>query len=133
MNKKFKDVTFENMSDKLVEVVPALKEAYLKELAWWKGQDPGAHNIFSNTVLLPHIDSLLDSSGHDGELHIIFDFLEFLANHSDVRVQEVISVSVMECICSYPDKLRKVQRFLGPECRKFCKAILGDKYKEDIG
>jgi len=51
-------LTYDNLSEKLVEAVPEIKEQYAQELRWWGDETPGQHVIYGD-LLNPYIVSLL--------------------------------------------------------------------------
>jgi hypothetical protein len=119
------EITFENMSDKLVEALPELKLAYEKELEWWRGEEAGAHNIYSE-ILNPFLISLLQSeSRSQAEEQILkraFAFLEGLANHSEPHVQEVVGATVIERLYG-AGLLEKARRYMGPATLQMSREI----------
>jgi len=119
------EITFENMSDKLVEAVPELSAAYEKELAWWRGEEAGAHNIYSE-ILNPFLLSLLksESKSEDTEemLKTIFAFLEVLAEHSDAHVQEVVGATVIEFLYG-AGLLERARNYMGPATLQMSREI----------
>lgn len=118
------EITFENVSEKLVEAIPELKPAYEKELEWWHGEEAGAHNIYAE-VLNQYLISLLQSEANpetEESLRRIFKFLEELSNHQDVRVQEVVAVTVIERLYG-ADLLEKARRYIGPATLQMSREI----------
>ena len=105
-------ITFENMAEKLIEVVPELRCQYESELEWWGDEQPGAHIIFGD-VLNPYLICLLESGNQEAILARIFTFLEQLANHEDTRVQEVVAVTVCERLGDDPKCLENARRYMG--------------------
>lgn len=118
------EITFENMSEKLVEAIPELKPAYEKELEWWHGEEAGAHNIYSE-VLNQYLISLLQSEVNpetEESLRRIFKFLEELSNHQDVRVQEVVGVTVIERLHG-AGLLERARQYMGPATLQMSREI----------
>lgn len=108
-----KEITFENMSARLVEAIPELRDSYKKELAWWRDEKPGAHNIYGD-VFTPHLVSLLKTEGNEDKLTQAFQFIEELANHEDDRVQEVVAVTILEYLWGHEHHLlTRARRFMG--------------------
>jgi hypothetical protein len=105
-------ITFENMAEKLIEVVPELRCQYESELEWWGDEQPGAHIIFGD-VLNPYLICLLESGNQEAILARIFAFLEELASHEDTRVQEVVAVTVCERLGDDSKVIEKARRYMG--------------------
>ena len=124
------DITYENLPAQLVEAVPELGPQYETELKWWGAEDPGAHNIFGD-VLNPYLRSLLQSGNQEELLRRIFAFLERMANHEDIRVQEVVAVTVCEDLGSNIELLRQARRYMGPTTRRFSHEIQAYWKRED--
>ena len=104
-------ITYENVLEKLVEYVPEVKEAYEAELKWWGAERPGPHVVYGD-VLNPYIDRLLQA-GDQTALRRVFSLLEVLSSSEDVRVQEVVAVTVCEHLGSDQQKLAQAKRFMG--------------------
>jgi hypothetical protein len=119
------EITFENMSEKLVEAIPELRPAYEKELEWWKGQDAGAHNIYSevlNLYLLSSLKSKSRSQVEDATIKRVFAFLEELSNHNDPHVQEVVGATVLERLYG-AGLLEEARRYMGPATLQMSREI----------
>lgn len=82
------------LHEKLVEAIPELEKAYKEELEDWD-EFPGNHNILGN-VLNPFLVELLEQPNKQNLKQRIFAFLELMALSEDVKVQEVLSVTVLE-------------------------------------
>lgn len=119
------DITFDNMSDKLVEAIPELRAAYEKELKWWGDEEAGAHNIYSE-VLNPYLLFLLKSEpssrAQEDILNRIFVFLEVLSNHEDVHIPEVVGVTVLE-VLNGVGLLERARRYMGPRTLQMSREI----------
>jgi hypothetical protein len=111
-------VRYEDVSDKLMEHVPELREAYEAELKWWGNDQPGPHVVYGD-VLNPYIDRLLQS-GDQAALRRVFAFLEILSCCEDQRVQELVAVTVCEHLGDDEERLRDARRFMGPATLKHC-------------
>ncbi len=105
-------ITFENMAEKLIEVVPELRCQYESELEWWGDEQPGTHIIFGD-VLNPYLICLLESGNQEAIMVRIFAFLEELASHEDTRVQEVVAVTVCERLGDDSKVIEKARRYMG--------------------
>ncbi|CBN54228.1 MULTISPECIES: DUF7674 family protein [Kamptonema] len=115
------ELKFENIGEKLVEVVPELRQSYELELKWWGNEQPGPHIIFGD-LLNPYLISLLESHNQP-ILKQIFTFLEQLANHEDIKVQEVVAVTVCERLGDNPEWLSKVRQYMGKTTLQFSQEI----------
>lgn len=142
------EMTWENMSQVLVDVFPELREPYEELLAWWTdpqyidddddGTDdvPGNHVVYGD-IFTPYLIRLLDGSPEEEHylgsacrashidrhektrrVNIGFDFLEGMCLNEDTRVQEVAVVTVLEYIYGRPSLLALVRPHLGPVSRK---------------
>lgn len=114
---KLEAITFENMSEKLVEKFPELRPRYEEECKWWEDEVPGQHIIYGD-ILNPYIVSLLESdeqgsSEHEATLKRIFAFLEELVNHEDEDIQGVVVTTVLEYLDSPKVQLEKARKYMG--------------------
>jgi hypothetical protein len=116
-----KDVTqihYDNVVEVLVEAVPALRACYEAERRQWGDESPGPHVIFGD-VLNPYLFDLLHSDRQDDELHEVFQFLELLANHEDIHLQELVAVTVCERLGDDPATLHRAYKYMGTRTRQF--------------
>lgn len=114
---------YENMCSRLVAHLPELSDAYETELQWWSSGVPGPHVMYGD-VLNPHIQRMLEAADDDA-LRRVFAFVEMLARNDDVRVQEVVSVTICERLGSDKGRLAKAQRFMGPATRRLSDEVEG--------
>lgn len=105
-------ITYDNLGEKLVEALPELRSAYEAELREWVSDKPGPHVIYGD-VLNPHLLALLESGGSEETLCRIFAFLERLANHEDVHVQEVVAVTVVARLLGNKALLNRARQCMG--------------------
>ncbi len=115
------ELKFENIGEKLVEVVPELRQSYELELELWGNEQPGPHIIFGD-LLNPYLISLLESHNQP-ILKQIFTFLEQLANHEDIKVQEVVAVTVCERLGDNPEWLLKARQYMDKTTLRFSDEI----------
>jgi hypothetical protein len=115
-------IHYANVAEALVEAVPELRPRYEAELRWWGNEQPGPHVIFGD-VLNPYLIELLDSAGHEDKLRQVFQFLERLATHEDVHVQELVAVTVCERLGDCREHLQRAQKFMGVRTRQFAKEV----------
>jgi len=113
-----KTITLDNLAIGLVEAVPELRSAYEAELEWWGDEQPGVHIIFGD-IFNPYLISLLESDNQPERLKPVFNFLEELANHEDVQVQEVVAVTVCERLGDRAEWLAKARQYMGKTTLSF--------------
>ena len=118
---RFTAVTYDNVSDRLIEHIPELSEAYEAALEWWGNEKPGPHVVYGD-ILNPYIDRLLQS-GDEPSLRRIFHFLEKLSRSEDQRVQEIVSVTVCEQLTNNKERLQEARRFMGSATLKLSDEI----------
>jgi hypothetical protein len=105
-------ITLENASEKLVEYLPELKEAYDKERQGWDNQKPGAHVVYGDILNAYIIDR--SKVGDAGALSRAFHVVEMLATNADVLVQEIAGASIVEYLRGQKRVLKAVRPFMGP-------------------
>lgn len=116
------EITFDNMSYKLVEAIPELRQERGEDLEYWKSHMNMAHIIYGD-VLNPFLISLLESGEKEELLKRIFAFLERLANHEDVRVREVVSVTVCERLGNEKEWIERARKYMGPNTLRLCHEV----------
>lgn len=120
------DISFENMTEKLLEAIPELRAFHDRALALsepdgkWSGQHVAYEEAVSKTIK----ELLRREKPDEPLLRKIFDFLEMLAGHPEERVQEVVHNSVCEPICSDELTLQRARKYMGPAVKGFCKSIV---------
>ena len=117
-----KGLNFSNMSDLLMEVAPELREEYERERQSWDTEEPGAHIIYGD-LLTPYIITLLESGSRAEDLRRLFDFLEELAGHPDVHVQEVVAFSVVERLTDNAHWLDRAYEYMGPKTLQIVREV----------
>lgn len=113
-------IAFDNLATHLVAAVPELRSQYESELEWW-GAEPGAHIVFGD-LLDPYLISLLEANARP-QIERIFAFLEELANHEDIRVQEVVAVTVCERLGDKAEWLTLARQYMGKKTLRFSQEI----------
>lgn len=108
------EMTYENMSERLIELLPELRPGYEETMEWWDGDTPGNHVIYGD-LLNPYLLSLLEQGGESEALRRIFDFLEVIANHSDSDVRGVLTATVLWRLGGRKDLLPEASKYMGPE------------------
>jgi len=108
------DVTWENMIEKLRLVVPELEERHRRELAWWGEEEPGRHPFY-HVVLNEYLTGLLDAGNNESILQRIFEFIEELATHTDQRIREVVTDTILERLVDKKEWIVAARPYMGPE------------------
>ena len=121
---KHSDITFQNMTQKLLEAVPELKSFHDRALAAEGGEWTGKHIAYHEVVSKAVKEALRSEVVDDCLLHKIFDFVEMLATHPAEHVQEVVHDSVCEPICSDELVRQRAGKYIGPATKNFCKGII---------
>lgn len=105
-----------NVLNELVKQIPEIKNLLLEELNWWRGEEPGLHNIFGN-VLNPFLVELLAKEGEE-ELKVrIFGFLEQMAISPDEYVENILAVTVLERLGDDKSILEEAYKYMGAQTR----------------
>jgi hypothetical protein len=115
-------MNYEMLNDMLIQNVPELKQAYLKELEWWDGEQPGAHNIFGD-VLNPYLIERLDQMDDEKVLKRVFNFLESMALSEDEKVKEVLTCTVLERLGDDTKILERAEAFMGENTKKLSQDV----------
>ncbi|MFW6377260.1 MAG: DUF7674 family protein [bacterium] len=108
---------YNNLSNCLLIEIPEIKEMYEEELKLWD-EYPGNHNIFGD-VVNPYLIDLLNENNDKKLLKRIFSFLEKMANSKDVKVQEVLTVTVLERLGDDKKILSKSYEYMEKETKQF--------------
>lgn len=117
------EIAYENMNRKVLEALPELGEAYRSEAA--KGHDVDGPHVLFGMLFSKVLPALFASEDvNDALLKRIFSFLEVLANHPDVEIQNVIYLSVCEDLCCDEAVLQRAQKYMGKTTKRFCAEIL---------
>lgn len=113
-----RSMRYEDLGDVLIEAVPELGPTYESEVKDWPPGEWGAHLIYGD-LLNPYLICLLDRPDQEDVLGRIFALLERLTNQDDVRIQEVVAVTVCERLGSDKARLRRAQKYMGETTLKF--------------
>jgi hypothetical protein len=111
-------LSYDNVVEALMEAVPELRATYEAECHQWGDEPPGPHVIFGD-ILNPYLVDLLGSDRQDAKVHQVFQFLEPLANHEDVHMQELVAVTVCERLGDDPKILHRAHKYMGARTRQF--------------
>ena len=109
---------FDDLNDQLVERFPGLREGYENELRW-RGKETIDPQVIYEDFFATYVVRLLGEN-NSAELRRAFEFVEVLAGHDDVRVQDVAALAVLEGLCLDDDKrlIGKAKRYMGPSTRR---------------
>ena len=116
--RKVSQIHYDNVVEALMEAVPELRVGYEAECRQGGDEPPGPHVIFGD-VLNPYLLNLLSSDRQDAALRQVFQFLEHLANHEDIHIQELVAVTVCERLGDDPKILHRAYKYMGARTRQF--------------
>ncbi len=116
--RKMSQSHYDNVVEALMEAVPELRVGYEAECRQGGDEPPGPHVIFGD-VLNPYLLNLLSSDRQDAALRQVFQFLEHLANHEDIHIQELVAVTVCERLGDDPKILHRAYKYMGARTRQF--------------
>ncbi len=106
-------LTYDELSDALIREFPELREKYEQELEWWSPDTPGPHIVYGD-IFTPYLVEGLESGRDTVRLERAFRLLEELIANSDVKVQEVAVVTVLEYLQGKPSLLNRAEPYMGP-------------------
>ena len=109
-------IVYTTLNGLLVEAVPEIASAYVKELEYWEDEIPGPHVIFAD-IFVPYLINLLEQPNSKERLEQIFLFLEDLAHDGDSAIGDVVALSVIDPLRNRCER-EKWEAFLGPSLRK---------------
>lgn len=113
------DLQYSTLNEQLFKTIPELEFAGRRLNRDWDGEEPGPHVVFGD-ILLPWLTLKLTEHDHE-RLLVVFEFLEVVASHPDIEVQNVIAHSVLEPgICSDGQIHSLAKRYMGPVLRSMC-------------
>jgi hypothetical protein len=116
--RKMSQIHYDNVVEALMEAVPELRVGYEAECRQGGDEPPGPHVIFGD-VLNPYLLNLLSSDRQDAALRQVFQFLEHLANHEDIHIQELVAVTVCERLGDDLKILHRAYKYMGARTRQF--------------
>ena len=117
-------ITYRSLNEHLINNFQNLREEYEQKLKQWKNEVPGPHIIYS--LLTKYIISLLEDSKvlkKEQELNKIFEFLEALSLNSDLFVQEVVQMTVLERLSGNKELLNQAKKYMRSETLKLTNEI----------
>lgn len=113
------EITYLTLVDRLLEVVPELRDAYNEELEWWAPDQAGPHIIYGD-LLNPYLTNLLESGGNPDALKRIFGLLEEIIGNPNEPIRSVAAASVLEYLWSEKRWRDEASNWMGPRTRLFC-------------
>ena len=116
------DVTYENMNQRLVEVLPERQEAYEGLLEWWGDEEPGQHVVYGD-LINPWLFDLLDEPIDEELFGRIFGLMEELANHEERHVREVVVVTILEYLLHDDAKHERARAYMGPTTLNYSRQV----------
>ncbi|MEW9674486.1 hypothetical protein [Ammoniphilus sp. 3BR4] len=123
------NLTYNNIVQEMLKIIPQLQPLYDKELEkLWQVEGLIPPHIAFGDIFNPFLISLLQKPQEltkDDEklLSKIFNFLENMALSEDVKIQEVVSVTVMARIGDDLSILKNALKYMGNETKKLSKEI----------
>lgn len=104
-------VTWDTLESDLNSHLPVLRERYRAQKDWWE-DEPIPQHVLVGDVLLPTLLQLTRDTRWS-EVEQLTQFLELLAISEDVRLQEVVSVTVLEFLEGEPAAIDALRRRFG--------------------
>ncbi len=105
-------VTWDSLEADLTLDLPLLHERFAEQKEQWEG-DPIPQHVLMGDVFLPMLLELLRNDQME-EVEELTRFLELLAISDDVRLQEVVSVTVLEYLEGEPGAVKALRPHFGP-------------------
>lgn len=112
-------LTYSTLADRLLEVVPELRDAYNETLEWWAPDKPGPHIVYGD-LLNPYLVNLLEGHGDPDALRRIFGLLEEIIGDPNEPIRSVAAASVLEYLWSEKRWREEAWNWMGPKTRSFC-------------
>ena len=84
-------MTSKQLNQKLIELLPDIKDLYNEEVCWQEGDDTGSHVVFGDVLT----KFILESEDAD-IIQKCFDVIENILDLNDTYADEVITLSVLE-------------------------------------
>jgi len=118
-----KTIDYEELVGALLEALPEVTPTFHALSDRW-GQDYLPHVVFGDVVTEHFLIPLLEAPAPDSALlERTFAFLEAMAMSSDVRVREVVEVSVCERLQDRPEWVQSARAYMGPQTLHLCSGI----------
>jgi hypothetical protein len=110
---------YEGLVAALLEALPEINPTFHRMSGRW-GENYLPHVVFGDVVTEHCLIPLLEAPVSDGGLlERAFAFLEAMAKSPDIRVREVVEVTVCERLQDRPEWIRKARMYMGPETLRF--------------
>ena len=116
-----KTIKYTQLTSELLKFFPHFQKTYNEKFDYFKPDEPGHHVVYGD-LLLPYLLECVRLNKVT-ELHKIFDFLEFLSNQENLKIQEVVQMSVLESLGKDEILLEKIQEYMGPATKKLSDEI----------
>jgi hypothetical protein len=110
--RRHKLMTLEDASDKLVVFFPELREAFDREVEWWRGETPGAYIVYEG-LFYRYVEKRLESKDAEA-LQRVFDFVEFVITAEDTRLHDLIRISILTRLTVEPVLSAEARRYMQP-------------------
>lgn len=109
---RYKLVSLDDASEKLISFFPDLRELYEREADWWQPERPEAYVVYED-IFYPYVEKLLASKDADA-LQRAFDFIELLVTADDARLHDLARIAILTRLTVDPAQLAEARRYMGP-------------------
>jgi hypothetical protein len=116
-------ISYNDLTAELLRRFPELQAAYEQQRHWASEETMQAPHVAYGDLLNPYLISLLESGDRPETTKRIFGFLEELANHRDLLVQQVVAVTVMEQLTDKEEWLTAAWPYMGPTSRQIAREV----------
>lgn len=107
------DLTYDALSHELLARFPDLAPGYSSLRTLRKDEEPGPHIVYDD-VPTPQLIATLEGQRTGLSLPQAFALPELLANSTDAKVQEVVTVTVLERLNDRKEWRDSARTFMGP-------------------
>lgn len=116
-------MTSKDLNLKLIQTIPEINDAYIKETSWQDGDDTGSHVVYSD-ILVPFIKEQV-AQNNENLLIRVFEYIEHLLTLTDSYANEVVALSVIETLF-YDEEINNASfiQFAKPHTLQFIKEIM---------
>ena len=119
---------YERLPIESVGVIPELRIPLESERRWWSGEPIPPH-VFFGDVFSGFLVSELGRDSRPELLKRLFAFVEELANHPDIRVQELVQQSVLANLCDGNVSGKQLKNLLGRRSNELMREYCGAWHK----